>query len=419
VSRLSTPNIIVRVSGVTGLVLLSIISAWSASYKVLYNFTGVSAIPSSGLMSDAQGNAYGVTLNGGHDGSGSAYQLSPTSGYHLLYAFNGGGGGKTPEGNLVMDSAGNLYGTTFYGGASMEGCSSHSCGVVFELSPPADGEGLWTETVLHSFCQNAGCADGANPTSGVTIDSAGNLYGTTQRGGSFDNGAVFELSPSAVGWTETVLHSFGITNDDGTLPGGGLIFDGDGNLYGTTQTGGQNQAGIVFELSHVGDSWSETILYAFGDFSGDGSEPLGTLAFDAAGNLYGTTQVGGSFNCSIGGCGTVFQLTPSGGNWLETIIHNFRGSDGAFPLAGVVLDSDGNVYGTTNTGGNEGSCTKLGCGVAFKLTSGSWTASIFRFSGGADGGVPTTPLTLKSDQVYGTASEGGTVGSGVVFQITQ
>ena len=170
---------------VAALVLLTATNAWSGGYKVLYNFNSTNKNPSSGLITDAAGNGYGTTSGGGHDDSGTVYELSRTTGYHLLFAFsNSGPGGRQPQGNLVFDSVGNLYGTTVYGGANKTGCSNAGCGVVFELSPPVNG-GLWIETVLYSFCCQANCTDGANPQAGVIFDSAGNLYGTTEDGGDF------------------------------------------------------------------------------------------------------------------------------------------------------------------------------------------------------------------------------------------
>jgi uncharacterized repeat protein (TIGR03803 family) len=413
-----------RLLAVAALVLLLESIAWSTSYKVLHDFTSKNNNPSSGLTTDSEGNAYGTTSAGGHDNAGTVYELSPTTGYHLLYAFShAGSGGRYPQGNLVLDAAGNLYGTTVYGGLSREDCESRSCGLVFELSPPSGGVGLWTETVLYSFCSKASCPDGANPQSGVIMDAVGNLYGATYYGGAPPGGgAVFELTPGASGWTETILYSFSNDISDGEFPYGGLIFDAVGNLYGTTLAGGVSNLGTVFELSPVGGAWAETVLHSFG--GGDGAKPFAGLVLDAAGNLYGTTIYGGKQTCGGLGCGTVFEFTPSAeGGWTETVLHQFAGgaSDGELPQAGVILDSSGNIYGTTSQGGKE--CSGLSCGTVFMLTAGGdgqWTESVFRFPGGRSGEMPTAPLTFDAaGSLYGTTTVGGNGGGGTVFRISQ
>jgi uncharacterized repeat protein (TIGR03803 family) len=422
-----------RVAAVVALIPLVVISARSASYKVLFNFNRTSGEPSSGLVVDSQGNAYGTTFLGGHNNAGSVYELSPTAGYHLLYPFSlTGPGGENPQGNLVFDSGGNLYGTTVNGGISNSNClPSASCGVVFKLSPPTSNGDPWTETVLYDFCSQSNCTDGFNPESGVIFDSQGNLYGTAYQGGDCSHcGVVFELSPPSGGvglWTETVLYNFCSQANcvDGKMPYGGLIFDSAGNLYGTTTMGGA--AGTVFRLSPTNNGWVETVLHNFEVGSGDGVLPYGGLAFDGAGNLYGTTTAGGNTSdCFESGCGVVFELTPTiGGGWTETILHTFNGSDGAAPYAGVVLDSANNLYGTTRNGGNgPPNCGEDYCGTVFKLTTknnGQWSIGVFRFPEELTGSNPEASVTLDSaGNVYGTTAFGGTgKGSGVVFRITQ
>jgi uncharacterized repeat protein (TIGR03803 family) len=420
-----------RISAVAALLMLLAASAWSASYKVLFNFNRTSNQPSSGLIFDAQGNAYGTTWMGGHNNAGSVYQLSPTTGYHLLYPFAiTGPNGENPQGNLMFDSSGNLYGTTVNGGPPNTACPGGACGVVFKISPSSNG-GVWTETVLYDFCSQLNCSDGFNPESGVIADSQGNLFGTASGGKCC--GLIFELSPPSGGigpWTETVLYNFCslINCEDGELPYGGLIFDSFGNLYGTTTMGGAGDAGTVFELSPTGNGWTETVLHNFEtNGTGDGGKPYGGLALDASGNLYGTTIAGGNPHvCSFEGCGIVFELTPTAGaDWTETILHTFTGRDGANPYAGVVLDTAGDVYGTAYHGGASGSgCGTLYCGTVFKLTpsgNGSWNAGVFRFPNEEAGYNPLAPVALGSDgNVYGTTSSGGTgKGGGVVFGIAQ
>jgi uncharacterized repeat protein (TIGR03803 family) len=411
---------------VAALVLLTATSAWSAGYKVLYNFGRSSSSPSSGLIIDAQGNAYGTTSAGGYNNAGTVYELSPKTGYNLIYAFHQSGsgedGGYDPQGNLVFDSAGNLYGTTLSGGTNKTACSNLGCGVVFKLSPAESGQ-PWTETVLYSFCVQANCADGARPQAGVIFDSEGNLYGTTYNGGNSNCqnegpgcGTVFELSPNGLGWMESVIVAFsGMT---GSLPSGNLIFDTAGNLYGTTSGGGNGNGGTVFELSPSGDGWSESVLYNFDGFVGstDAISPHSGVIFDAAGNLYGTTEAGGAFQR-----GTVFELSPVGGSWVEALLFSFTGgNDGADPTSNLVLDKLGNLDGTTLQGGLTG-CTG-GCGTVFELMprNGQWSEVAFRFPvSGQLGRYPNAGLLLDSaGNAYGTTLAGGLNGGGVVFRIS-
>ena len=341
--------------------------------RVLHNFHGTDGWePSGNLIIDATGNLYGTTRRGGTGlcrtpgnnliGCGTVFRLTPAAGggwtETVLHSFsNDGVDGLNPYTGMVLDSVGNLYGTTYAGGA-------YGYGTVFELTPAAGGN--WTETVLHSF--NFKAADGANPYGSLIIDGLGNLYGTTYGGGAFDGGSAFELTPEAGGsWTETVLHNFVYNFTDGFSPTGALTFDAAGNLYGTTNAGGSHNVGTVFELTPAaGGNWSEAILYNFNDGAKDGAYPFGAMVWDTAGNLYGTTQYGGARNVS----GMVFELTPqAGGGWAEKIVHAFgNGTDGANPLAGVIFDAAGNLYGTTLAGGT-GPCTGAvsGCGTVFEI----------------------------------------------------
>ena len=284
--------------------------------------------------------------------------------------------GARPQAGLIFDAAGNLYGTTFYGG-SLSCDRPSACGTVFELSPPAAGRTAWTEMVLHSFINYT---DGARPAAGLIFDAAGNLYGTTYEAGVSHYGTVFELSPPAAGrtaWTETVLHSF--AGAGGAVPAAGLIFDSGGHLYGTTYVGGVSDYGTVFELSPPTagrTAWTETVLHRFAGT--DGTNPVAGLIFDAAGNLYGTTLGGG-----VSDYGTVFELSPPAAGrtaWTETVLHSFAGTDGANPAAGLIFDAAGNLYGTAAWGGNPacplpppplasgGLEPFRGCGTMFELT---------------------------------------------------
>ncbi len=321
--------------------------AWKET--VLHAFTWLDgAYPEAGLIRDAAGNLYGTAADGGYlCYCGIVYELSPISTggwkYTVLHSFAEGPNGFIPETPLVFDAAGNLYGTTTFGGSPTTACSTEGCGVVFRLSPMSDGE--WREKVLYTFS----ATDGAYPNSGVTFDAAGNLYGETYSGlGSNARGTVFKLSPTPSGpWTETILHGF--SGNDVSYPGGGLVFDKADNLYGTTQgaitaDSCSPSCGSVFELSPNSNvAWTETILHAF---SGglDGFYPYAGLVLDSSGNLFGAASQGGIY-----GSGTIFKLTPiSNGNWNFSVTHSFTGGlyGGEFPQAGLILDSFGNLYGT-------------------------------------------------------------------------
>lgn len=307
-------------------------------------------------------------------------------------------------------------------------------GVVFQLSPHA---GKWKETVLHAF---AGSPDGARPEGGVIADAAGNLYGTTAVGGDAgDGGTVFSLKRTSSGWKETVLYSFRFgcgknqgTCGDGAVPEAGLIFDAKGNLYGTTFLGGTGDCtynyaegvgcGTVFELSPSSSGRTEKVLYSFSGGT-DGGFPVDSLVMDRALNLYGTSQNGGG--CG-GSCGNVFRLTETrSGQWEETVIHNFEGKDGATPQAGLTRDAAGNLFGTTSSGTRccsappkRGPC----CGTVFELTreaQGAWKETVLHnFSGGNDGWGPEGGVIFDAvGNLYGTTSIGGAHGDGVVFEI--
>jgi len=279
-------------------------------------------------------------------------------------------------------------------------------GTVFRLTPQPDGR--WMESTIYTFRQI-----GYN-VGGLILDDARSLYGTTYEGGTYGGGVVFKLSPKLGGsWTESVLYNFcSLANClDGGASRAGLIFDADGSLYGTTFEGGTNGWGVVFKLKHNKDGgWSETVLHRF--TQDDGQWPAGALVLDRQGNLYGTTVNGGSGGCQFG-CGVVFELIPSvNGDWKEKVLHRFTaGSDGSLPFSSLIFDKAGNLYGTTTAGGNSG-CNGSGCGVAFRLapnSDGSWKETILhRFTGGKDGAVPYAGLILdKTGNLYGSAMGGG------------
>jgi len=390
--------------------------------KVLHSFgNGTDGYwPSAGLIFDAAGNLYGTTQVGGTYNYGTVFELTPQAGggwtETVLHSFNDNGtDGYYPSASLIFDAVGNLYGTTPAGG-------TYGGGTLFELTPI--GGGNWAETVLYGFCSQANCADGYKPEAGLIFDAAGNLYSTTEAGGTYGEGTVFELSPTAGGgWTEQVLYSFG-NGTHGTNPEAGLIFDAAGNLYGTTVNGGTYNYGTAFRLSPGEGGWTETVLHNFGSGT-DGAYLYGGLIFDAAGNLYSTTYAGGTYtSCTgTGGCGTVFELTPTGGGgWTETVLYSFcpqdNCTDGFYPEAGVILDAAGNLYGTTSLGGGPHSS-----GTVFELmptVGGGWTETVLHSFSiiGADGTNPVAGLIFDTaGNLYGTTYEGG-IGRGTVFELT-
>jgi uncharacterized repeat protein (TIGR03803 family) len=403
----------------------------AAKEKILHEFPDEPSA-ASGLIFDSAGNLYGTTYYGGigkhcASGCGTVFELMPKAGggwtEKLLYSFLGWkvGDGQYPQAGLIFDSAGNLYGTTSVGGAYGIG---NTGGIVFELSPGANGQ--WTEKILHSF-QNNG-ADGSVPLAGVIFDAAGNLYGTTRAGGASGWGTVFELVPVAGGWNETVLYSFDKTSGGGVYPYAGVIFDASGNLYGTTSAGGVDY-GTVYELSppqQQGGAWTLMTIHTFGGGK-DGATPLyGSLIFDTEGNLYGTTEYGGKGKVGVG---TVFELSPRGdGSWTVSRSFGFpaSGEDGAYPFAGLVLRPEGQLYGTTTGGGNAGGVCS-GCGTVFQLTpisGGKWAETLlYKFpTNGKKGFFPDSTLVLDGNgNLYGTTEYGGLPiphSKGVAFEVT-
>jgi hypothetical protein len=466
------------------LMLLAVSALAQDSEIVLHAFTGGSHGAEGGtqLVSDSAGNLYGTTFAGGSKstkcevytglpGCGVVFELSPRAHgrweERVLHTFTGGKDGAVPIGGVVLDSAGNLYGTTFFGGDKKPAnCQLQSigfapgCGVVYKLSPTAHGP--WEETILYTF---TGGSDGAYPASGVILDSSGSVYGTAGAGGYMfacnpgggGCGVVFKLTPTGQGpWPESILYAF-TGRADGNQPLRGLTFDARGNLYGVTHEGGDPAVscfgpdfpgcGVVFELTPTPSGpWNETVLYAFAG-GVDGGTPLSNVILDSGGNVYGTTTYGGDLtapNCPGGygydappGCGVVFELTPAGqGPWPETVLYAFTGgSDGAIPAGPLVFDTAGNLYGTTDDGGdlttpNCQSTYLPGCGVVFELTpadNAPWTENVlYAFTDGADGGGPGSNLLFDSaGNLYGMNQYGGNAsgcdgnGCGVVFELQQ
>jgi uncharacterized repeat protein (TIGR03803 family) len=394
-------------------------SAWAAEYKVLYKFKGSGSQdgshPYAGLIFDATGNLYGTTTDGGlrvciyGNTCGTVFKLAPNPDgswtERVLYLFHGADG-AWPFAGVVLDAAGSLYGTTRQGGFCYNGAG---CGTVFKLTPNSDGS--WSESVLYNF---QGAPDAEIPDAGLVFDSAGNLYGTTEGGGTYGYGTVFKLAPNPDGsWSESVLYSFQGPAGDGFWPWAGLVFDASGNLYGTTERTDAYHSGGVFKLAPNPDgSWTKSELYSFEEGTGE-CWPYGNVILDAAGNLYGTTA--GDFYEPSYSSGTVFKLTPKpDGSWKRTKLHVFRGADGAAPYAGLIFDGAGNLYGTTSAGGAHDS------GTVFKLIlkpDGHWRLTTFHVF--KNNHHPLAGLVMDAvGNLYGTTSEGGEHNKGLVFRIT-
>jgi uncharacterized repeat protein (TIGR03803 family) len=364
---------------------------------------------------DTAGNFYGTTEKGGTDGPngyGTVFKLRRTdSAWTLtpLYSFAGGDDGASPGARVIIGPDGTLYGTTSYGGGS--GCGGNGCGTVFSLRPsinaPPNVLASWTETVLYRF---TGGSDGSLPVGDLVFDAAGNIYGTTADGGSSQNGVAYELMPSNGAWTENILWSFTGGNDGGE-PGGGVIFDSAGNLYGATQVGGSYGWGTVFQLVPAGSGWSQDTLYSFQNGT-DGASPAGSLIFDSKGNLYGTTTSNGP-----DGGGTVFELTPQlNGTWTLAVLYALAGKTGDGPQADLTIDAAGSLYGTTYKDGAYG----YGSVIKLTPSNGSWTyIDLHNFTSGSDGAEPVSSVVVgPNGNLYGTALAAGGFGYGTIFEIT-
>jgi hypothetical protein len=431
-------------------------SAFAAEWKekVLYSFQGLpdGATPASGVVFDKTGNLYGATTDGGANNCpgitqcGTVFQLTPPAQKgkawteNVLYVFKGvtSNDGETPGGGVLFDPAGNLYGTTAYGGNG--GCELFGnrvgCGTVYEMVPPKQKGGAWTESVIYSF---QGGKDGYLPQGDLTFDKRGNLYGATEYGGGYGScnapyyqycSTVFKLSPPKTKggkWKEQVLYSFK-SDMDGANPNGGLVLDRTMAIYGTTYFGGDENGsckggaggagcGTVFKLTipaKKGGQWEEMLIHVFRDGS-DGTHPSAGMIFDRKGSLYGTTFSGG----------TVFRMTPptgKSGSWTKTVPHNFN-SSGYDPQGSLILDTSGNLYGTTTY-------AQTAAGTVFRLApssrkTGAWKFTLlYGFGNNPDGGQPAAGLVFdNAGKLYGTTTEGGTGtgcsfhGCGTVFQL--
>jgi hypothetical protein len=416
-----------------GIIILMGSSFALGQEKSIYRFQGGNdgQNPYAGLVSDKAGNLYGTTLYGGggsdcgQKGCGTVYELTRRNQRWeetVVYSFKNGTDGSLPTAPLVFDKLGNLYGIALNGGPSLYG-------TIFELTPPAQQGGAWTETTLYSFTEFTTLIYEGFSSPGLILDSAGNLYGETPGlASNSDNGRVFQLAPPATqggSWTYSVLYSFkGSLNHDGQQPEGGLRIDKSGNLYGATEFGGISSicatgntpgCGTVFELKHPakqGGTWTEKILYVFTG-QNDGGQPVGGVRFAPNGGLYGTTFERGSQNL-----GVVFQLTApkQGGEWQETVLYTFLSSDGGHPNSGLVFDKSGTLYGTTFSSLQ----SKTG-GSVFQLTPPQkqgepWDeGTLWGFNGG--GSTSGVILNNAQNALYGTLTRNGIGNMGIVYTV--
>ena len=377
--------------------------------NILYSFSSsgnVGNMPFSGLVMDRAGGLYGTNNGGGEHGLGTVYRLTRAgSGWTAagLYSFQGGADGAYPVANVTFGPDGTLYGTTIAGGEGF--------GIVFNLRPqPTFCKTVqcpWTETVLYRFTggTDGGFAFGFSFADALVFDQAGNIYGTAPVGGTSGNGVVFKLTHTRQGWSESVLWNF-TGGSDGGSPDSGVIFDSVGNLYGTADSGGASHRGVVYELSPSPSGWTQKTLYAF-DVTDGGGFPIGGVIMDAQGNLYGTTG-------PYGQGGEAYELTASSGNWSVSRRQLFSGQSGPFDTP--ILDAQGNLYGTSSGGGRNQA------GEVFKLTpSGNgWIYTrLYDFTGSSNGDFPIGGVIFDAEgNLYGTTANGGQDQEGIVWEIT-
>jgi uncharacterized repeat protein (TIGR03803 family) len=405
---------------------LSVVASAQTVESTLYTFSETTSFwPQGSLLEDGTGNLYGTTRGGGAYGVGSVMELSPpaVSGgawtLATLYSFVPYGvSGYVPVSDLVKDQAGAFYGTTFVGGDPV--CN---CGGIYKLVPPTVTGGAWTESVLYNF---KGGADGRLPAAAaLALTTNGTLYGVTVRGGSWDSGVLYQLTTkNGKNYTESVLYSFGDLADAST-PNGPVAVDSNGYIYGVTSQGGAFGQGTVYRYvpatkTHVAN---ESILFSFGASTTTGTDPIGNLIFDSGGNLYGVTNTGGSTN----DYGVVYSLAPTSSTWIQSILYTFSKTSGVNPVAGLAWNhTNNNLYGTTSSLNSNVS----GDGTVFKMVppavkGGAWTQStLFQFTYKVSGGYPTGIVTRdsKTGTLYGTAINGGIEGCdlycGTIWSIT-
>jgi uncharacterized repeat protein (TIGR03803 family) len=397
----------------------------AATESTIFTFSETTSFwPQGGLLEDSAGNLYGTTRAGGTYGVGTIFELSPPAvsggAWTITYLYNFvpyGTGGYVPVSDLVRDQAGAFYGTTYSGGDPV--CN---CGVVYKLVPPKTG-GSWTQSVLYNF---KGSADGRLPAMAtLALTTKGTLYGVTTRGGTWDSGVLYQLTTTnGTKYTESVLYSFGDLADAST-PNGPIAMDSSGSLYGVTSQGGTFGEGAVYKIvpPSNGHLVKEALLYSFGGSTTTGANPSGNLVFDAGGNIYGVTNAGGSAN----DYGVVYSLAPANPTWTETVLYTFAKSSGVNPVGGLTWNhTNNNLYGTTSSlnglTSGDGSIFKL---VPPAVKGGAWTEStLFQFTYAVSGGYPTGAVLrdTKTGNLYGTAINGGVTGCdlfcGTIWQVT-
>lgn len=392
---------------VVGLLLVGAASA--STTHVIYSFAGGNdgEYADTELVVDAAGNLYGTTVQGGKHASGTVFQLSPSGGgwvHTVLYHFTGGADGGEPYKGVTLDAAGNLYGTAVTGGG---GSCEGGCGVTYKLT---NSGGHWAQTVIHSF---TGGDDGSGPGSPVVLDKAGDVYGTTPTAGANGLGVVYQLHNANGQWALRVIHTFtgGADGEGGSA--GRVAFDAAGNLYGVTTVGGAHGAGVVYKLTptQTGE-WKQKTLYAFND-EPDAGFPYGGVVVDKKGNLYGTTYYAGAHDV-----GTVYRLSRRNGAWVETGLYSFKGgSDGSGPISTLAFDQAGNLYGSASEGG-----AGCNCGTIFKLSSAGGRATYstpHRFTGIPDGAFPYDGMVMDAaGNLYGATTHGGANDDGAIYQLT-
>jgi uncharacterized repeat protein (TIGR03803 family) len=405
-------------------------TAWTQTFQVIHYFSPPQGyVSEDGLTTDPAGNLYGTTSLGGFlggqcagSGCGTVFRLAPHNSswaYAAIYNFQGGSDGAFPFAPPVLGPDGRLYGTTYEGGGSTNCGGNSGCGTVYKLLPQPTvcrtALCYWSEVVTYAFAN-----DGTYPESRVTFDSAGNLYGTTENGGEFDDGTVYELTPSTGSWNESVIHSFlGPIGGDLYQPFSGVILDSPGNVYGTgdgLQCGFRQECGAVYEVNPVQGGWGYQFIHRFTQ-PGDGNFPAGAPIWDSAGNMYGATE-GGDIAGNNGP--VIWKLSPSSHGWTETILYTWPlGTPGG--RGSLTMDPDGNFYGVQ-------ACYGDGNGSVFKLTNdnGVWVYSTLHQFSGLDGSYPNGSLVVdRNGNIFGTTTYGGLVtpqcseGCGVVFEISQ
>lgn len=413
--------------GAVALVLLSVClagAAWAQNLNVLYTFNGGKDGygPLGPIVVDSAGNIYGTTQIGGKNNSGTVYRLAPSGNgwtktiLHSFADITSRKDGYQPLSGLIADAAGNLYGTTWGGGAYISG-------TVFELVKTPNTKLGWTEKIIWSFGaldDYCNCA--------IAFDSHGNLFGVAQGGaGTWNRGEVFELSRVHGKWTQTGLYYFNgvpvqgkeyYEYPQGSFPLAAPVVDQDGNVYGTTYQGGISSTnfmgGTLWELTPSGGAWNFTLLHTFtGDNDGAGTDAA--LILDSSGNIFGTTLYG-----SPSEFGDVFEFSPSGGGWTETMLFDFTFGDGGVPIGGVIADAAGNLYGTAAYGGN-GGCPYPGCGIVYELSpssGGQYTEKTLHNFTGVEGNTPESGVVLSNGNLYGATYAGGFFGAGVIYEIS-